>query len=88
MGTLYIPPAIVEPAVIEDYTAPQIYSDGGVVRIGSETCTTICYRAYVIGGAVELHEVARIIQPRSAFDVSLTRAWLMATGPMPKMDVH
>lgn len=82
MGSFYIPPAIINPAVIEDLNAPVIYSDGGIVRIGAETCTTICYRIYTFEGRVELHEVARIIQPRSAFDSSLTRAWLLATGPM------
>ena len=84
MGALYVPPSIIEPAVVEDYTAPQIYADGGIVRIGPETCHTICYRAYVIDSHVELREVARIIQPRSSFDASLTRAWLIATGPIPK----
>jgi hypothetical protein len=77
-----LPPANTEPVIVEDHTAPQIYVDGAVVRIGPETCHTICYRAFTSGGQTTLHEVARIIQSRSSFDWHLTRAWLVATGPM------
>lgn len=82
MGS-YTPPA-VEPVVIEDYTAPQIYADGGNVRIGTETCHVIYFRVITVNGQIEHHEVARVILPRSAFDLALTKAWLMATGPLEK----
>ena len=81
MGTSK-PPDNIDPVIIEDHTAPQIYVDGAVVRIGNETCHTICYRSVQVGGQTQLHEVVRIIQSRSSFDIHLTRAWLAATGAL------
>jgi hypothetical protein len=81
-------PASSEPAIIEDHTAPQIYVDGASVRIGNETCETICYRSVNVGGQTQLHEVVRIIQSRSSFDLHLTRAWLAATGAIEENGVR
>jgi hypothetical protein len=75
-----MPPCIEQPVVIESFGIPEVYGDGGIIRIGDLLAETIVYREFSIGQEIERQAVLRIIMPKHGFDLSLVRAYLVAMG--------
>ena len=80
MPLITMPLAINEPAIIQSYGVAEIYADGAVHRVREHVVECICYRAYIVTGAVELHEVARVIFPLNGFDQSVANAYQLRMG--------
>jgi hypothetical protein len=80
-ATIWMPPAIEVPAIVEPVGMLELFADGGIIRFNGVLSETVLYRRY----GTERHGVARIImlrqsEPGDGFDLSLVRAYVQAVG--------
>lgn len=59
------PPAIIEPAELDDYGAADVYADGWAMDFGPEVITGISYVERVERGVIRRQVVVRVRYPRS-----------------------
>ena len=74
---LFMPPAIVEPVVVETFGNLEIFAHGAVCRDGGETIEVIFWRRQ----GSDAVEIARVFMPRSGFEASLYLAVGKWMGP-------
>jgi len=60
-----VPPAIVEPAEVEDYGAPDIFATGWTMDFGVEVITGISHIDRIERGVIRRQVVVRVHYPRS-----------------------
>lgn len=60
-----VPPAIYEPADIEDYGAPDIFATGWTMDFGPEVITGISHVDRIERGVIRRQVVVRVRYPRS-----------------------
>ena len=74
MADLWMPPAIIEPVVIEAYGTPEIYCNGGFPRFGPEVVEIVLYCTHPKGETVEHLQCGLLRMPRSDYEAALLKA--------------
>lgn len=65
------PPAIIEPAELDDFGAPEVYAEGWVMDFGPEVITGTSYVERVERGVIRRQVVVRVRYPRSRWMTAL-----------------
>lgn len=71
MGLIAMPPAIIEPADIEDFGAPELFATGWAIRWGPEVITAVILSERMEAQCLRRQAVARIYFPRSRWHQAL-----------------
>lgn len=71
MGLIVMPPAIIEPADVEDFGAPELFATGWALNIGSEVVSTVAYVERPETTRIRRVAVVRVYYPTSLWHRSL-----------------
>lgn len=71
MGLIAMPPAIIEPAELEDFGCPEMFATGWALHIGSEVVSTVAYVERPERMRVRRIAVVRVYYPRSLWHQAL-----------------
>ena len=71
MGLIAVPPAIIEPAEVEDFGCPELFATGWALDIGSEVVSAVAYVEKREAKRIRCLAVARLYFPRSRWQRSL-----------------
>lgn len=74
------PPAIIEPAELEDFGAPDIFAHGWAMDFGTEVITGISYVERIERGAIRRQVVVRVHYPRSRWMAALNTTLVGVRG--------